>query len=168
MSSGKAIKPPARRIQNVFVLLLLAVFAGSAVFLTALGAQVYRDTVQVSENNNSSRVLAAIVRVTAQSEDSGRVKIEKLNDEGLLSLTFVDDYGDGDVYLTRLFCADGYLRQSFASADMEFSTDMGDTLCEAASFVPELNGNLLTATVTGTDGRIQVINVSLRAGGITE
>ena len=44
MSAQKKQQPPMR-MQNVFIFLLLAVFAISAIFLTALSAQVYRDTV---------------------------------------------------------------------------------------------------------------------------
>ena len=52
------------RIQNVFIFLLLAIFAVCAIFLTAMSARVYRDTVRSSDGNNTARIILIIVLVT--------------------------------------------------------------------------------------------------------
>lgn len=166
MSKAKGVRMPPKRIQNVFVVLLLAMFAVSCILLTAIGANLYKNTVSNSEQNNSDRVLAAIVRGAVQGEDAGTVTVEQLEPYGIPSLTFVTDYGDGDIYYRRLFCADGYLRESFTGADYEFDTETGEVICEAAAFEPSLDGNLLTAKITGTDGTTQEVRVHLRAGGV--
>ncbi len=162
--SGKAIKVPEKRIQNVFVLLLLAVFAGACVLITMMAARVYRNTVVTSDQNNNSRVLSAIVRGAAMGEDSGIATIERFDEYGITSLTFVNDY-DGDIYYRRLYLAEGHLKESFTSAERGFSPDMGDNLCEAQGFEPKLEGNLLTVEVTSTEGISQEVYVCLRAGG---
>ncbi len=164
MSAKKAMKVPERRIQNVFVLLLLAVFAGACVFMALMGARVYRDTVASSENNNGSRVLSAVVRGAVMSEDSGNAVIERFDEYGITSLTFVNDY-DGEIYYRRLYLSEGYLRESFTSQERGFSPDMGDALCQALQFEPRMEGNLLTAAVTSMDGVTQEVYVYLRAGG---
>ena len=51
-----------RLIQNVFVLLLLALFACLSVFLVMVGAQAYRGTVDRADINNDHRIAAALVR----------------------------------------------------------------------------------------------------------
>ena len=56
--SGQKKKQPPMQMQNVFIFLLLAVFAVSAIFLTALSARVYHETVETSNRNNTSRILA--------------------------------------------------------------------------------------------------------------
>ncbi len=167
MSAKKAMKVPERRIQNVFVLLLLAVFAGACVFMALMAARVYRDTVATSDNNNNSRVLSAVVRGAVMGEDSGNAVIETFDEYGIISLTFVNDY-DGEIYYRRLYLADGYLRESFTSAERGFSPDMGETLCAAQKFEPKLDGHLLTAEVASADGISHQVCVSLRAGGGTE
>ncbi|MBQ9210532.1 MAG: DUF4860 domain-containing protein [Clostridia bacterium] len=164
MSARKKQQPPMR-IQNVFIFLLLAIFAISAIFLTALSAQVYRDTVDTSNRNNTARVVAAIVRGAVQGEDAGNVSIRQ--EGGIPVLVFTNDY-DGEIYLRRLFCAGGYLRESFTSEEWEFEEEMGEPLMEVTSFEPEIQDNMLTARVTTPDGGEQEIYVYLRAGGVAE
>lgn len=165
MSEKKGFRIPQRRIQNVFVLLLLSVFAMSCIYLAALGAQLYRSTVSHSSDNNTERVLSAIVRGAAQGEDTGTAVIERF--DSTVSLTFVNDY-DGELYYHRLFWADGYLKESFTSEEVGFDPDMGDSLCEAKSFLPELEGNMLRARITDADGNEREVWVYLRAGGKAE
>ena len=180
MSRKTKRQQPPSRIQNAFIFLLLAIFAMCAIFLTALCAQVYRDTVRVSEDNNTARVIDSVIRGAARSEDIGHAYVteeggtETTDEDGVTNreggirvLVFENDY-DGEIYLRRLFCADGWLRESFTAAEYGFSTEMGDTLVELASFEPEVDGNLLTAKVVTTEGRRQDISVYLWAGGATK
>ena len=163
--SEKKKKQPPMRIQNVFIFLLLAIFAISAIFLTALSAQVYRDTVDTSNRNNESRVVSAIIRGAAQGEDAGIASIREEN--GLKVLTFTNDY-DGEIYLHRLYCADGYLRESLTAEEREFETDTGEPLMPVSSFEPEINGNMLTVRVALPEGGEETVYVYLRAGGAAE
>ena len=165
MSEKKRKQQPPMRIQNVFIFLLLAIFAISAIFLTALSAQVYKDTVDTSNRNNQARVVSAIIRGAAQGEDIGIASVREEN--GLRVLTFTNDY-DGEIYYHRLFCVDGYLRESLTSAEREFTNETGEALVELASFEPEINGNLLTVKVMTEDGEEDTIYVYLRAGGAAE
>ncbi len=153
------------RIQNVFIFLLLAVFAISAIFLTALSAQVYRDTVETSNRNNTARVATAVIRGAAQSEDAGTASVRE--EAGIPVLVFTNDY-DGEIYYRRLFCAGGWLRESLASSEWEFEEDMGEPLLEAVSFEPKIEGNMLTARIVTPDGGDQTVSVCLRAGGAAE
>ena len=164
MSAQKKQQPPMR-MQNVFIFLLLAVFAISAIFLTALSAQVYRDTVDTSNRNNASRVVTAIIRGAVQSEDSGVASVRE--EQGIPVLAFTNDY-DGEIYIRRLYCEGGYLRESFMSADREFGPDSGEELVEAASFEPVLENGMLTARVGMPGGGEETVYVYLRAGGAAE
>ena len=156
---------PLGRMQNVFVFLLLAVFAISAIFLTALGAQVYRDTVDVSGRNNEARITASLIRGAAQAEDSGTASVRVEN--GIEVLIFENDY-DGEIYCRRFFCADGYLRESFASAEYEFEPEMGEPLIEVSAFGPRIEDGMLTVRITAPDGVTQEVYACLRAGGAAE
>lgn len=179
MSQPKKRQRPPARIQNVFVFLLLAVFAISAIFLTALSAQVYRDTVQVSAQNNTERIIDAVIRGAVQSEDCGQVSVreeraavtdedgEITGEETLKVLAFTNDY-DGEIYLRRLYCAGGWLWESVTAEEYGFTEGMGESLIEAVSFEPEINGNLLTAKVVTPDGAAADVSVYLWAGGAAE
>ena len=179
MSQPKKRQQPPVRMQNVFIFLLLAVFAISAIFLTALSAQVYRDTVHASTQNNTERIIDAVIRGAVQSEDSGNVLVreeraavadedgEVTGEDVIPVLVFSNDY-DGEVYLRRLYCSGGWLRESFTAEEYGFTERMGDTLTEAVSFEPEINGNLLTAKVVTPDGVTSNVSVYLWAGGAKE
>ena len=165
MSQPKVRQRPPMRIQNVFVFLLLAIFAISAILLTAMSAQVYRNTVHASSTNNTARVIGAIIRGAAQSEDSGHVSVRE--EGGVPVLVFSNDY-DGEIYLRRLYCMNGWLWESFTAEEYGFQEEMGESLIEAASFVPEVNGHLLTARVTTPEGDTEDVSVYLWAGGADE
>ena len=75
--SKRAARSP-KMIQNVFVLLLLSVFAILSTFLVTVGAQLYRNTVDSAEKNNNTRIMTAVVRSAIWAEDGGLVQVEPL------------------------------------------------------------------------------------------
>ena len=152
-------------MQNVFVLLLLALFACVSVFLVMMGAQVYRGTVNRAEANNEKRIAAAVVRSAVWAQDGGTVRIE--DQDGLPVLAIEDNY-DGEIYVKRLFCRDGWLRESYAANEWEFDPEGGEPLCEMRAFEPELKGKNLTVHITDADGAESDVLVRLRAGGADE
>ena len=168
------------RIQNVFIFLLLAIFAVCAIFLTAMSARVYRDTVRSSDGNNTARIVDAIVRGAVQSEDTGSVYVTEegataetgadgvtTRDAGIPVLVFRNDY-DGEIYLRRLYCLNGWLWESFTAEEYGFEEEMGESLVAVRSFEPEVNGNLLTARIVTPEGQRQNVSVYLWAGGAKE
>ena len=152
-------------MQNVFVLLLLALFACVSVFLVMMGAQVYRGTVNRAEANNEKRIAAAVVRSAVWAQDGGAVRIE--DQDGLPVLAIEDNY-DGEIYVKRLFCRDGWLRESYAADEWEFDPEGGEPLCEMRAFEPEMKGKNLTVHITDADGAESDVLVRLRAGGADE
>ncbi len=153
------------RMQNVFIFLLLAIFAISAIFLTALSAQVYHDTVETGNRNNTARIVSAIIRGAAQSEDAGIASIRE--EAGLPVLVFTNDY-DGEIYYHRIYAAGGYLREGLSSEGREFDEETGDALVEVTSFEPRIEGNMLYARIGTPDGGEEDVWVYLRAGGAAE
>ena len=167
----------SRTIQSVFVLLLLSLFACFSTFLVTIGAQVYRHTVESAEDNNSSRIMTAVVRSAMWAEDGGEVQIERFDDLGITSLTIVNDY-DGEKYYKRLYCAidpdplDGeaksYLWENFSSEETGFKADGGESLCELNRFIPSIDGNMLKVDLESPDGAKSTIRIAMRTGGATE
>ena len=172
-----AVGHSPRIIQSVFVLLLLALFACLSTFLVTMGAQIYRNTIDSSEHNSESRVMTAVLRSAVWAEDGGEVRIEHFDDLGITALCVVNNF-DGEIYYKRLYCAvdedplDGeprsYLWESYTGEDTEFRVESGETLCELNSFVPSIDGKMLTAEMEAPDGTKSTIHVSLRAGGAEE
>ena len=164
----------SRTIQSVFVLLLLSLFACLSTFLVTIGAQIYRHSVESAEENSNSRIMTAVVRSAVWAEDGGHVEIERFEDQGITSLTIVNEY-DGEKYYKRLYCAvdpeplDGeprsYLWESFISEEIDFVAENGETLCELNGFEPSIEGNTLKVDLESTNGTKSTIRIALRTGG---
>ncbi len=162
--SRKGIGNSPRTIQNVFVLLLLALFACLSTFLVTIGAQLYRNTVDSAEKNNTSRIMTAVVRGAVWAEDGGKIMIEKIDEWGITSLTVVEEYED-ETNFKRLFAYEGSLMESYTGDDLPFDPKYGEPLCALEQFDPKLNGNVLTVRMKAPDDTEKVIRMTLRAGG---
>lgn len=157
---------PPRMIQNVFVLLLLAVFAAMSTLLVTLGAQVYRGTVERANANNEARILSTVVRSALWAED-GLSEIVVEDHDGVKVLAIVSSYDD-ESYIKRLFCHDGKLWESFTSAEYPFSLESGESICDAVDFEPAIENGFLTVLLTHQDGSQSTVQLQLRAAGLEE
>ena len=158
-------------IQNVFVLLLLSVFAILSTFLVTVGAQLYRNTVDSAEKNNNTRIMTAVVRSAIWAEDGGLVETENLTydvEDGpsgeLTALSILHEY-DGEVFVKRLYAYEGWLRESFTEKEMPFNPEYGEELCEIAAFEPAIDGKQLTVGLETKDHQQSTVKMFLRAGG---
>lgn len=148
-------------IQNVFVLLLLAVFAGMSTLLVVLGARVYRNTVAAAEEHNSIRVISAMVRSAVWAED-GVSEIGTEDCAGIPILAIRSVYDD-EVYTKRLYAYDGFLWESFSSEEYLFEIESGETVCPITSFVPSITGNTLQVAIEEANGQTGLVLVSLKS-----
>jgi hypothetical protein len=165
--SRKAIGNTPKTIQNVFVLLLLSLFACLSTFLVTIGAQLYRGTVDSAERNNTSRIMTAVVRSAIWAEDGGNVKVEKLDGWDITALTVVEEI-DGEVNYKRLFAYEGSLLETYTDDELGFDPKYGEPLCDLKEFVPEINGKVLTVHLKASDDTESSIRMTLRAGGAEE
>ena len=153
-----------KTIQNVFVLLLLALFACLSTFLVTIGAQLYRGTVDSAEKNNTTRIMTAVVRSAIWAEDGGNIIVEKPEGYDFNALTVINNV-DGTNYYKRLFAYEGALLETYTEEGMEFDPRYGEPLCDLKEFEPELNGKVLTVRLKAADDTENTIHMSLRAGG---
>ena len=165
--SRKVVGSTPKTIQNVFVLLLLSLFACLSTFLVTIGAQLYRSTVDSAEKNNTSRIMTAVVRSAIWAEDGGNVIVEKMDGWDFTALTVIEEYEDETNY-KRLFAYDGSLLETYTGDDLEFDPKYGEPLCDLKEFEPELNGNVLTVRLKASDDTESTIRMTLRAGGAGE
>ena len=165
--SRKVVGSTPKTIQNVFVLLLLSLFACLSTFLVTIGAQLYRATVDSAEKNNPSRIMTAVVRSAIWAEDGGNVIVEKMDGWDITALTVVEKYEDETNY-KRLFAYEGSLLETYTDDELEFDPKYGEPLCDLKKFEPELNGNVLTVHLKASDDSESTIRMTLRAGGAGE
>ena len=118
MSRGAVGRSP-KMIQNVFVLLLLSLFAILSTFLVTVGAQLYRNTVESSEKNNAVRIVTTVLRSTIWAEDGGEgeIKVEKFRngDREMKVLSIIRQYGKTkeNVWVKRVFVYNGELKEGY-------------------------------------------------------
>ena len=132
-------------IQNLFVLLLLSLFAVLSTFLVTMGAQLYRTTVESAEKNSDRR-------------------IEHIDEYDITSLTIINRYELG-TYYNRLYVYDHHLLECFTMDDILFDPEYGEELCPLEKFEPSIEGKVLTVNLETSDHTEDIVRMYLRAGG---
>ncbi len=140
-------------VQQVFVILVLALFMVFSMLLVLLGALGYTGLEERSARANEARILCALVRSCVKSGGVVQADGEKI------ITTF--DY-DGEIYRQYLYAHEGQLMQQFISAEFEFEPESGDVLCPAMSFAPRLEKNLLTVEMQDQTGMSYTVYEAVR------
>ena len=172
--SRKAVGRSPKMIQNVFVLLLLSLFAILSTFLVTIGAQMYRNTVDSAEKNNNMRIMTAVVRSAIWAEDGGDVAVETLEYKdgetvkNITTLSVMMTAYDGTPFIKRLYAYGGYLLESTTLQEMEFNPEYGEQLCELNKFEPSIDGKVLNVDLATKDNEPSTVQMYLRAGGAAE
>ena len=143
-------------IQNMFVILVLAVFLVFSMLMVVLGAMCYVGLEEKSQDVNNKRILQSFVRSTlAAREENSAVRVE----DDLLIVEYVyEEINDEDewveeTYRLYIYAHDGQLRQQFISAERAFVPDNGESICPAGLFRPQLEGNLLKVDMQDGSGQ---------------
>ena len=126
----------------IFVLALFCVFAVSSILLVTLGSTVYRNILNTSETNYSTRTpYAYLVEKFHQNEGYGRITlVENFGDSNAIIMT---DIIDGQEFETKLYTDQGYLKELFYKKGTELSPSAGDSIIPCKGFqVEELRDDL--------------------------
>jgi len=152
------------RVSGLAVLLLFAVFAVCVLFVLLNGADVYQRLTQEDQAAYSRRTAVQYVASRVrQAESPDAARLLSFGDAGALALT--QTFGD-ERYQTVIYCSGGWLRELFVSADADlerdFSPETGEQLLELNGLDWTLDGGLITAELTDTDGTRSSITLALR------
>ena len=143
-------------------LLVLAVFAVFGLCLAAVlltGAGTYRNLVQQGRQAHDRRVAARYV--TTRFRQGTGVEFEDF--QGVSAMTLREEIG-GKIYLTRVYCYEGSIRELFSGEQTAVSPGDGQIILEANGLSFERDGNLLRVCIIHTDGTEQRLLLSLSAG----
>ena len=148
-------------IAQVFVFLLLGVFAVFSTLMVLLGAQLYRGTVSETETHADQRVLYSYLSNVVRSNDmGGEVCVEERS--GVMVLVLGVDIQD-EKYETLVYEYEGMLRELFISADQEFVPSYGEEICPVTSIRPEITGGMLAIGITDVQGNEDTLHIALRS-----
>ena len=139
------MKERAYKISDLLSLTVLAVFALCALFVLLLGGRVYRNLAEAGEESYRSRT--ACQYLTTRVQQAGEVSISDFG--GSDALVIREEVGSR-VYLTRIYCYDGWLRELYCAENADLQPDDGEKVLEAESLSLSLEDGLLHAKIDGS------------------
>ena len=138
----------------LLALLVFLLFALCLLLVLLTGAGVYRGLVRRGEERYAART--TVQYIATRVRQAGDVAVEEFG--GCKALVFPETI-DGERYLTRVYCHEGWLMELFSTGTAELSPEDGERVLEAEDLLVQLEGNLLTVR-TGE----QTLYLHLREG----
>lgn len=154
-------KRAVHSISGLFAFALIGLFAVCALLMVVVCIQSYRgmgDTTRLSSQERS-----ALGYVSGKLRACGDAGAVSFRDEGGVRLLVIAEVLDGTVYETRIYHADGALREQFCDAALAFDPADGEQIAELPGFTFERRGPLITLRATLLDGSDAETDVALRA-----
>lgn len=146
-----------RSLTGVLPGILLACLGIAVLWVLLSGASLLRG---ISHRNDTAYTLrTAGEYLTVKVRQSAGAKIGTF---GGCDAVLLEETIDGEVYLTRIYCWDGYLRELFSSAEAEMETADGEKLLKMETLTADGSEGLLTVTLASADGTTET--VLLRGG----
>lgn len=156
------------RISGLLVLVLLGVFAVCILIVLLTGAKSYARLAERDSTAFDRRTAAQYLATKIRQSDSenavyiGNFDADSAQTEGD-TLILREEAGE-NVYLTRIYCADGSLRELFGTADGGMQPEDGEIILAAESVHFTQNGRRITADITNADGETTSLVLTLRSG----
>lgn len=155
-------------IEGLVVLVLFAVFALCILAVLLTGAGAYGRLVDRQQAAYTERTVPQYIATKVrQADKAGAVCIGEFG--GVESLEFTNDYG-GEIYTTRIYCYDGYLRELFAPAKGNFQPEDGEKIIAAEQVDFTMTNGCLRIGITSVDGEMteQILSLRSAEGGRKE
>lgn len=145
------MKDRTHKITDLLSLTVLTVFALCTLVVLLLGGRVYRNLVEAGGENYRSRT--AVQYLTTRVQQAGTVSVEAFGDADALVIR--EEQGSR-VYLTRIYCHDGWLRELYCAETAQLQPADGEKILEAESLTLLLEEGLLTAEIDGSSLLLQL------------
>ena len=139
------MKERAYKISDLLSLTVLAVFALCALFVLLLGGRVYRNLAEAGEETYRSRT--ACQYLTTRVQQAGEVSVSDFG--GSDALVIREEVGSR-VYVTRIYCYDGWLRELYCAENADLQPVDGEKVLEAENLSLSLEDGLLHAKIDGS------------------
>ena len=160
MNKRRSFASHRHSISQVFVFVLLGVFAVISTFMVLLSAQLYRDIVNQTELSGAHRILTSYVANAVRGNDcAGSVYTDER--AGVPMLVLGREI-DGEKYETLIYCHEGKLCELFSEAMQEFDPGYGEEICDAQAFEARISDGLLHIAMTDSAGCDAAIDIALR------
>ena len=138
------------KMTDLLGLLVFAVFSLCMLALLLTGVKAYENMVHKGRESYDRRTAAQYL--STRVRQGGWVEVEDF--DGCQALVTREEV-DGTVYLTRIYCYDGYIRELFAAESTQVHPDDGEILLAAGDLDFSVDDEILTVEITHPDGEVQ-------------
>ena len=138
------MKEKSTKFTDFLALIMFAVFTLCVLLVLLFGAKVYRGLVDRGEVSFESRTAAQYV--TTRVRQAERVSVADF--EGCQALVIPEEI-DGEIYITRVYCYDGYIRELFSGGNAALSPEDGEKILPGESLAFSIEDDLLTVHLEG-------------------
>lgn len=151
------------QIDGLIALVLFGVFAACVLSVLLTGADVYHKLTVRDQEAYARRTCAQYVATKVRQASSGYA-VEVTNFDGVDALALSENI-DGEIYVTQVYCYDGWLRELFTAEGGEFLPEDGEQIIEAQAMDLALEDGLLTVDLTDGAGAETQLVLFLRGEG---
>lgn len=152
--------PNQHHMDSLLALVLFGVFAACILSVLLTGSEVYhRLTIRDQAAYDRRTCAQYITAKVRQAPGPDSISLSSFGDGDALVLT--ERIGD-EQYVTRIYCDNGWIRELFSSADGAFVPDDGEKVMQAKALSLTLEGGLLSVEITGNDGSLIPVILSIR------
>ena len=149
-------------ISSLTALLLFAVFAVGILSVLLTGANAYRRLTERDSRQYDARTSVRYVMTKLrQAPSSAAVSVAQFGDGDALELR---EEINGEEYLTRIYCHDGWMMELFTAAGGDFAPEDGERLFNAEAMKLQLMGSFLRAEIVDGNGQTNRFRLLLRGG----
>lgn len=148
------MKEKTSKITELLALLVFAVFAICVLLVLLTGAKVYRNLVADGSAHYEARTSTQYIATRIRQAETVAVE-DFCGCEALV----IQERIDGETYLTRVYCYDGYIRELFCAENAALSPEDGEKIMAAENLSFSLEDALLTAEVDSRE-----LTLYLRSG----
>ena len=148
-------------VDGVLALVLFGIFALCVLAVLLLGARGYQRLTQRGQDSYNRRTAVQYITTRVHQADAfSAVSIGSIGSAEALELT---ETIDGVPYVTHVYYHDGYIRELYSPASLEFQPGDGERILPASGLDFTLENGLLTAEITEADGETVNVSVCLRS-----
>ena len=154
-------------LTGVLVLLVFAVFMVSVLLVLLSGADTVQKLTERDQRTYHHRT--AVQYLTTRVRQSDYAGAVSADNSGDISTLILKEEIDGQLYETRIYCYEGYLREMFCTADLGLPPEFGEEILPMKDFQVTAEESAVRAELFLTDGSKETCYLLLRSeGGLSD
>ena len=150
-------------LSTLAALLMFALFAIGILSVLLGGANVYRRLNQRGQKSYDSRTCAQYIATKLrQAPAPDAVAVAPFGDGDALLITEIIE---GETYLIRVYCHDGWLMELFTISNGVFAPEDGEKILPLQKLTLSLDGSLISVSLTDSDTVSEQLTLHIRGSG---